>query len=37
MINGKEDIKKYANYITKYDNNNNGVIRFIDEFIKTNE
>lgn len=37
MINGKDDIKKYANYITKYDNNNNGVIRFIDEFIKANE
>lgn len=37
MINGKEDIKKYANYITKYDNNNNGVIKFIDEFIKANK
>lgn len=37
MINGKEDIKKYANYITKYDNNHDGVIRFIDEFIKANK
>ena len=37
MINGKDELKKYANYITKYDNNNNGVIRFIDEFIKANE
>lgn len=37
MINGKDELKKYANYITKYDNNNNGVIRFIDEFIKANK
>jgi len=37
MINGKDELKKYANHITKYDNNHNGVIKFIDEFIKANE
>ena len=37
MLNGKDELKKYANYITKYDNNHNGVIEFIKEFIKANE
>ncbi|MBP5444989.1 MAG: Cof-type HAD-IIB family hydrolase [Acholeplasmatales bacterium] len=37
MINGKDELKKFARYITKDDNNNDGVVNFIDEFIKANE
>ena len=37
MINGKDELKTYARYITKYDNNHDGVVEFIDEFIKANE
>ena len=35
MTNGREAIKKCAKYVTKYDNNNDGVIRFLDDFLNT--
>lgn len=34
MINGKDELKKISNLITKYDNNNNGVIEAIKEIIE---
>lgn len=37
MKNGKEELKEIANYITEYDNNNDGVVKFIDDFIKANK
>lgn len=33
MKNGNKNIKKIANYVTKYDNNNNGVYEFIKGFF----
>ena len=34
MINGVEEIKKNAKYISDFDNNNDGVIKFINKIIK---
>lgn len=34
MINGVEKIKKTAKYISDFDNNNDGVIRFVNKIIK---
>lgn len=33
MINGLDEIKEIANYITKYDNNNGGVSHFLNNFF----
>lgn len=35
MLNGNEKIKKYAKHVTKYDNNNDGVVNFLEEFLNT--
>ncbi|CRX36818.1 / yidA / Phosphatase YidA /:282490 Reverse [Candidatus Hepatoplasma crinochetorum] len=34
MINGLDEIKEIANYITKYDNNNGGVSHFLNNFFE---
>ena len=36
MINATDEIKNLANYVTKKDNNNNGVIEFISEILNKN-
>jgi hydroxymethylpyrimidine pyrophosphatase-like HAD family hydrolase len=37
MANASEDIKKIANYVTKQDNNANGVYNFINDMIMNKE
>lgn len=34
MINGLDEVKEIANYITKYDNNNGGVSHFLNNFFE---
>lgn len=34
MINGLDEVKEIANYITKYDNNNGGVSHFLSNFFE---
>ncbi len=36
MINGKNDLKKEINNITKNDNNNSGVVEYLKDFFKLN-
>jgi hydroxymethylpyrimidine pyrophosphatase-like HAD family hydrolase len=34
MINGLDEIKEIAEYVTEYDNNNNGVSHFLNNFFE---
>ena len=36
MINASNDIKNLAKYVTKKDNNHNGVVLFVKDYIKNN-